>query len=52
MKEVQAQLDQNLLGQLCHGSPGLDSGLFSAAARPGQRLFSYLGANVALENRD
>ena len=41
MKEVQAQLDQNLLGQLCHGSPGLDSGLFSAAARPGQRPFSY-----------
>ena len=32
------QLDQNLLGQLCHGRSGLDSGLlgglFSAAARP------------------
>ena len=27
-------------------------GLFSDAARPGQRPFSYLGANVALENRD
>ena len=31
---------------------GLPGGLFSAAARPGQRPFSYLGANVALGNRD
>ena len=27
-------------------------GFFLAAARPGQRPFSYLGANVALENRE
>ena len=31
---------------------GLSGGLFSAAARPGQRPFSYLDANVSLENRD
>ena len=31
---------------------GLSGGLFSAAARPGQRPNPPLGANVALENRD
>ena len=31
---------------------GRSGGFFLAAARPGQRPFSYLGANVALENRD
>ena len=38
MKDAQAHLDQNVLGQLRRGSLGLDSGLsgglFSAAARP------------------
>ena len=48
-------LDQNV--QACYAAIalasilGLSGGLFSAAARPGQRPFSYLGANVALENR-
>ena len=31
---------------------GLSGGLFSAAARPGQRPATLFGANVALENRD
>ncbi len=31
---------------------GLSGGFFLAAAWPGQRPFSYVGANVALENRD
>ena len=56
MKDAQAHLDQNVLGQLRRGSLGLDSGLsgglFSAAGRPCQRPATLFGANVALENRD
>ena len=34
IKEARAATGPELAGQLCHGRSGLDSGLFSAAARP------------------
>ena len=44
-KEAQAHLDQNVLARYAKVAQvsilGLSGGLFSAAARPGQRLFSY-----------
>ena len=56
MKEVQAHLDQNVLAGYAAVAQvpilGLSGGLFSAAARPGQRRAPLLGANVALENLD
>ena len=47
IKEAQAHLDQNVLGQLRRGSPGtsilsLAGGVFSATAWPGQRPLPYL----------
>ena len=56
IKEAQSHLDQNMLGQPCRGSLGLDSGLLgwhlfrcrTARSTPAP-LF---GANLALENRD
>ena len=49
-------LDQNVLARYAAVALasilGLLGGFFLAAARPGQRPFSYLGANVALENRE
>ena len=56
MKEVQAQLDQNVLARYAKVAQvsilGLSGGLSSAAARPRQRPAPPFGANVALENRD
>ncbi len=56
IKEAQAHLDQNVIARYAAVTRasilGLSGGLFSAAARPGQRPATLFGANVALENRD
>ena len=50
-------LDQNVLGQLRRGSPGLDSGslqlpLFCRRTMPRSAPTPLFGANLAFENRD
>ena len=56
IKDVQANMEQNVLAGYATVALasilGLSGGLFSDAARPGQRPAPPFGANVALENRD